>query len=409
MSLRAKRRSLFFPYLVCLGIVLLVQPLLGVVGLAAAYFVYQWDQGRRSARISYDLADATIAQRACRAALFGESLSSAGRLWHITHSNPTNDRRRNAGASALIQRTVASFSTSNPAFIDLNFNAPCILVGPQRLLFLPDQLVVWDDAGFVGLAYEGLRMDLTPLRFIEEDALPSDAVVVDKTWRFVRNDGGPDLRFNGNRQLPVARYWELELTSPNGLRIRLQVSSENSARVAAQAFAEVGGARHSVGPAAPPLAHLPAGPAPHELPDEDVDFGEEDDELDLSADSEAENDFEDDEEPEELPPLGWSVAVLFRYVAAADRKITPSEVQVAQSLLSDVWDSEGDFAAAFRALPSDLSTYYLALDAVQKEPIEIREWVLDCLHKIAMADGRVTPKEEDRIQEIEWGILDEAG
>ena len=54
--------------------------------------------------------------------------------------------------------------------------------------------------------------------FIEEEGVPSDAEVVGHTWRFVNKSGGPDRRFNNNRQIPKVLYLQMRLRSSEGLR-----------------------------------------------------------------------------------------------------------------------------------------------------------------------------------------------
>jgi hypothetical protein len=66
-------------------------------------------------------------------------------------------------------------------------------------------------------------------RFVEQDAVPSDAQVVDQTWRYVNRNGGPDRRFNNNRQIPIVLYAELHLTSPRGLNIVVESSNLDKA------------------------------------------------------------------------------------------------------------------------------------------------------------------------------------
>lgn len=61
-------------------------------------------------------------------------------------------------------------------------------------------------------------------RFIEDGFVPSDARVVDHTWKYVNRSGGPDRRFKNNRQLPVCLYDELTFSSASGLNEVIQVS-----------------------------------------------------------------------------------------------------------------------------------------------------------------------------------------
>ena len=66
------------------------------------------------------------------------------------------------------------------------------------------------------------RLKYAMTRFIEGDGVPSDATVVDQTWRFVNKNGGPDRRFNNNVQLPIVNYGVLRFSSANGLNIHLE-------------------------------------------------------------------------------------------------------------------------------------------------------------------------------------------
>lgn len=54
-------------------------------------------------------------------------------------------------------------------------------------------------------------------RFIEEETPPVDAAVVDQTWRQVNRNGGPDRRFNDNRELPIGLYGKIDLRASNGV------------------------------------------------------------------------------------------------------------------------------------------------------------------------------------------------
>ncbi len=53
--------------------------------------------------------------------------------------------------------------------------------------------------------------------------------VLDHTWLRSNQDGSPDRRFNGNRQIPVARYGKLTVGSENGLCEEWLVSNADAA------------------------------------------------------------------------------------------------------------------------------------------------------------------------------------
>jgi hypothetical protein len=110
-----------------------------------------------------------------------------------------------------------------------NVSVGCIDLGESKLYFLPDMALYWQTGAFGGIDYEDLNLECRPTRFIEDDHVPSDARQIDQTWRYVRKDGGPDLRFNNNRRIPVMQYGAVSLTSSKGLNILLNVSSLETA------------------------------------------------------------------------------------------------------------------------------------------------------------------------------------
>jgi hypothetical protein len=113
---------------------------------------------------------------------------------------------------------------AGPKLLKTNIAVPAITCGKNSLHFLPDRLLVTDGKRFSDVAYASLAAAASSGRFIEDEAIPRDGVQVDTTWRFVNVRGGPDRRFNNNRQLPVMMYGNLELTSPTGLHWLLQCS-----------------------------------------------------------------------------------------------------------------------------------------------------------------------------------------
>ena len=78
---------------------------------------------------------------------------------------------------------------------------------------------------FGGIPYHDFHVEQRLTRFIEDEPVPADATVVDRTWRYVNKSGGPDRRFNNNAQLPVVQYGVLVLTSSRGLNVHLNTSN----------------------------------------------------------------------------------------------------------------------------------------------------------------------------------------
>jgi len=103
----------------------------------------------------------------------------------------------------LVRRTTIGIGNLSPPRVQTNVQVPCVNMGRGQLYFLPDTILYRDDNGYGAIAYIDFRLAQGFTRFIESDGVPADATVVDHTWRYVNKNGGPDRRFNNNRQLPV--------------------------------------------------------------------------------------------------------------------------------------------------------------------------------------------------------------
>jgi DNA polymerase-3 subunit epsilon len=117
-----------------------------------------------------------------------------------------------------------------------NIELPTFTSGKHSLAFLPDHVLVRSASKWSELDYSDLRVAYHPQRFIESGEVPRDSERVGTTWQYVNKNGGPDRRFNNNRQLPVMLYGEVELTTPTGLRWMLQLSRPDIASVMASAL-----------------------------------------------------------------------------------------------------------------------------------------------------------------------------
>ncbi|MDX2054213.1 MAG: DUF4236 domain-containing protein [Polyangiaceae bacterium] len=351
----------------------------GILVAAAAVPIFIWDRERRSARIIYDVDQTEVVERLALANEVGRSLGSTARLWHISHSVATTDQKKNAGASNLIRRTrIRSVPGSLPR-VKLNVEPYCVPAGPQKVVMLPDRLLVWDGRTLAGVPYEHLVVSSAATRFIEEEGLPSDSRRVGTTWRYVNKQGGPDLRFKGNAELPVMEYGELNIESSNGLNLVFQTSNAQAAHAASSALSALGQKAFSDAPAH--LAHIEARPE-HAVP------------IPMHAPSPRDEQVE----------LAGSVLTLMRYVAAADRRTDSGEVAFAHAttaqLLPPGHPELQRLADSFRTCAIDEASVSAALAAVGATSEEYRRWFLDIAERMTLADGKATPKERERVAEL---------
>jgi hypothetical protein len=210
--------------------------LIAVLLIPVCAWLYLNDQARRTVVLFYEVED--------EAEQWFQSLitqwpwlNQSQKLWRVTESGDINTpylHKRNAGASTLISSVSAAAGVSGPAQLKTNIQIPSIVAAKSALYFLPDRLLVRDGKRFTDVSYEHLQVFQTTVRFIESDTPPADATMVDHTWTYVNKDGGPDRRFNNNRQLPVMRYGRVVLTTSAGLYWIIQISRYQAAEPVAQ-------------------------------------------------------------------------------------------------------------------------------------------------------------------------------
>jgi len=246
-SARASRTSLLKVYLwICAAVVVLsllvAWELAAFLTLAAgvgAFFVRKHDVDGGTTRVYYDVDSDEIVARLAVCSVAGEALAHTTRLWSIYSASAVADMKYNAGASTNVGRTLVHCAFGSLPGIETNLGTFAISIGPQKLLFLPDRLLVQHGNHFGWASYESLTIEYAETRFIETGAVPPDARMVDRTYQFVNRDGGPDRRFANNPTLPVLSYGKLVIHSAAGLYIQLQSSNAGATHAAASALQEL--------------------------------------------------------------------------------------------------------------------------------------------------------------------------
>lgn len=181
------------------------------------------DELRKTTVILYDLEPDVEAAYARLHDAFGV-LRLCSRTWHIEARGEVQDRKYHAGAGGVVKRKQVTLTSGAPPFVKANIEVPLVPVGSQVLAFMPDRLLVFDSAAVGAISYSDLALDVAESQIVEEEAVPQDATVVEKTWRYVNKKGGPDRRFKDNREIPICAYEQIHLSSTTGLNEVIQVS-----------------------------------------------------------------------------------------------------------------------------------------------------------------------------------------
>lgn len=205
---------------------------LGVIsiwsGCLLTWKVHKGDEMKRTTPMFYEL-DAETWTRFGQVGHALSLLSRSKRIWRVRTQQATWDWKRNAGASSLLTRSPASILLEQPKYVATNLSIWCIRLNDQSLYFMPDYILIKQGSKYGAVSYDNFQTDFAPTRFIEDQGVPSDARVVDYTWRFVNKKGGPDRRFSNNTQIPICEYGFVHLSTRSGLNIHLHVSSSPAA------------------------------------------------------------------------------------------------------------------------------------------------------------------------------------
>ncbi|ASS53263.1 DUF4236 domain-containing protein [Rhizobium leguminosarum bv. viciae] len=192
-----------------------------------AWGIGKWfDSYRRSAVLYYDLeGDAETAYNQLSEGFDG--LAKCAGKWHIEAGGAIQNLtawKRNAGASYLVNRKATTLAYNLPSVIKSNVTPPALSVGKQIMFFMPDVVFVQDAKRIGAVRYSDLRIRWQDSRFIETERIPSDAKVVDRTWKHPNKSGGPDRRFKDNRQIPICLYESVHFQSDSGVNELVEFS-----------------------------------------------------------------------------------------------------------------------------------------------------------------------------------------
>jgi hypothetical protein len=216
-----------------------------LAGAATTFFAYRRDLLKKTVVLFYDM-DPALESAYDAFHRWAVQMAACSRVWHVEAEGRVADRKYNAGASHVVRRNPTFIRRSQPPYVQTNVDTIAIGVGAQVLHFFPDRLLIVDARGVGAVAYSSLRLTAGSVSFVEEGAVPPDATVIDRTWKYVNKKGGADRRFKENRQLPVCLYGELSIQSATGLNELLQLSRREAIDGFIQAIRHLG-------------AHLPVG------------------------------------------------------------------------------------------------------------------------------------------------------
>ena len=209
-----------------------VVTLLIIVPLGSSIPIKRWSEQRRTLQIIYDLSRPDIMQRLACASTIGATLAKVERLWKLSSPTVAPD-----DAHEMLQPRLAARCTKGmPSHVELNLECWCVLMGPSRVFFLPDCLLVEQEGRLSAFTYDELSVEVGTVRYTEWDAVATDTQVVEEQWRFVKEGAE---RMDDVRHVAICEFGELCLTHKDDWQLVLQASDARAMHQAGRALREL--------------------------------------------------------------------------------------------------------------------------------------------------------------------------
>jgi hypothetical protein len=168
-----------------------------------------------------------------------EQLSKCAKIWDITSSSYNDQKATRSAASSVVTRSLVRFSLEPLNIVKSATNALHLenKNGGDLYIFPAFAVMTSDSGDFALIDIKDLELSFSSQRFLEEEQVPSDSNIIDKTWAKVNKNGTPDKRFKANYQIPIVQYGQIDVRSVSGLNESYSFSSFERADEFARTFA----------------------------------------------------------------------------------------------------------------------------------------------------------------------------
>lgn len=148
-----------------------------------------------------------------------KSLLTSKVIWDITSSHQQDMKLTRSAASSVITRQAVNFKFNNIDIIKSSYAAFHFenKNGGDLYIYPAFVIIVNNKREFALIDIKDFETGFSQQQFIEQEKIPSDTKIIDKTWLKVNKNGTPDKRFAGNYEIPIVSYGEINITSKSGL------------------------------------------------------------------------------------------------------------------------------------------------------------------------------------------------
>ncbi|MCI8984797.1 MAG: DUF4236 domain-containing protein [Lachnospiraceae bacterium] len=156
-----------------------------------------------------------------------EILKGCKQIWYIDTVGKTASARNSGGATSALNRIPTQIGFVLPYYLRSNINLPVIPMNKAKetLIILPDSILLVKKNKVGAVKYTDINIDIYAIGEICTKAPAYDCKYSKNVWLYANKDGSPDMRHKDNKQLPVYEIGRIDISSPNGLDIRLAFSN----------------------------------------------------------------------------------------------------------------------------------------------------------------------------------------
>lgn len=151
-------------------------------------------------------------------------LSNNERVYECAKTYHNTNTKYTSGASKTITTHNMTFKKTTPPFMKTDMLCFKMETMFKELLFLPNGILINTPFSLYFLNMKDVNIKWDTTVFIE-DSTPRDSECVGTTWQYVNKSGGPDRRFNNNKQLYRNRYGEVNFFISGALDLSILFSN----------------------------------------------------------------------------------------------------------------------------------------------------------------------------------------